>query len=86
MQRGRVRHRLGVRAAGWLAVASGLGWLLGLALQLQQPMLWPAMAHAGLVLVALAAGLAAWRLQPWLWPLALLLLALGSTGWRYSVS
>ncbi len=82
VQRGRVRHRLGVRAAGWLAVASGLGWLLGLALQLQQPVLWPAMAHAGLVLAALAAGLAAWRLQPWLWPLALLLLALGSTGWR----
>ena len=82
MQRDSARRRLGVRAAGWLAVASGLGWLLGLALQTQQAVLWPASAHAGLMAAALVAGLAAWRLQPWLWPLALLLLALGSTGWR----
>jgi competence protein ComEC len=76
-----------LRAAGWLAVAAGSGWLLGLALQLRQPALWPLAVSQGLVAAGVLLALAAWRIRhwrwgAWLWPLALAALALGSTGWR----
>lgn len=73
---------IGLRGTGWLAVASGLGWLLGLALQMHQPALWPLMVYQALVVASLLGGLAAMRWRAWLWPVVLALLALGSTGWR----
>ncbi len=79
------QNGVGLRGAGWLAVAAALGWLLGLAVQLQQAWLWPLAAYqallaAGVLLVWMAA-----RWRAWLWPLALAALALGSTGWRADV-
>ena len=78
--------------------AAGLGWVAGIALQLQQRELWPiavyqALAVAGLPLVPLLMLQAWWprsrraeqgggRLPPGLCLLAAAALALGSTGWR----
>ena len=39
---------------GWMLA----GWVAGAALQLQQAALWPAVSYAGLMLTAVAAGLA----------------------------
>jgi competence protein ComEC len=75
----------GLRGAGWLAVADGLGWLLGLALQLQQATLWPLAVYQVLVAAGALLVLAAVRWQAWLWPVALAALAMGSTGWRADV-
>ena len=75
---------------GWRIAAGGGAWLAGMALQLQQPWLWP-LAHyslmvaGALLLIALAIGgrrHAALRVAL---PLGLALLAFGTTGWRASL-
>lgn len=64
-----------------------LGWLAGVALQLQQPALWPGGRVAGLATLALLLAIPAWRWRR-RWPAALLLaascVALGfaATAWR----
>lgn len=75
-----------VRRSGWRWAALGLGWLLGLALQLQQAALWPLPAVLAVSMAAVLALLAALRLPGlrrswWLVP-AVALLAFGSTAWR----
>ena len=76
----------------WWAVLWALAWLLGLALQLQQPVLWP-LAHygalaavAGLVLLGALAWARGGGLRPALPGLlgaaAMAALAFTSTGWR----
>ncbi len=72
----------GLRGTGWLAMAAGLGWLLGLALQLQQSVLWPLVAYQALAAAGALLVWAAVRWRAWLWPLALAALACGCTGWR----
>ncbi|SEU10594.1 DNA internalization-related competence protein ComEC/Rec2 [Variovorax sp. OV084] len=77
----------GAVGAGWGFAALG-GSLLGAALQLQQAVLWPAWAYAGLLFVAVA-GLC-WRRMPGrgLMLIALLCGAMagaGLTGWRAAV-
>ena len=74
---------------GWWAALWALAWLLGLALQLQQPVLWPAAGYGGLASLALLLVLACMRGQSWgrllpgvLLALALSCLAFASTGWR----
>jgi competence protein ComEC len=72
---------------GWRIAAGGGAWLAGMALQLQQPWLWPAghymlVVAGALLLIALGVG---GRRHGWArlaWPVALALLAFGSTGWR----
>lgn len=79
---------------GWRIAAGGGAWLAGMALQLQQPWLWPQahyglMAAGALLLIALAIGgrrHASARIAGLpLLLLGLALLAFGSTGWRASV-
>lgn len=81
--------RTGLSPGGRLALAAA-AWLLGMAWQLQLPALWPMAVHQALVagggavllvgLVWRGARQAVWRGA---WPaVALLMLALGSTGWR----
>ncbi len=88
-----IRQRWGARRSGWLLVAVGLAWLLGLLLQLQQPWLWPwpaypaLMGAAALLLLVMRSGLSR-RAERWaLWRVAagltaVLALGFGSTGWR----
>ena len=84
-----IRQRWGGGRSGWLLVALGMAWLLGLWLQLQQPWLWRWPAYpvllgvAALLLLALACMPARWMfgraLAGWV---AVLALSFGSTGWR----
>ncbi len=72
-----------------IAVAA-LSWLLGVALQMQQPRLWPTAHYLGALLLALASLVLSW----WSWrrggrrgalaglALALLLAGFAGTGWR----
>ena len=79
---------------GWTAFAAMAGLIAGVALQLQQPVLWSEPVYAALVTAALACGLA-WRIRWRLRPVgrrglaALLLIGLafgaGFTGWRAAV-
>ena len=75
---------------GWRIAAGGGAWLAGMALQLQQPWLWP-QAHYSLIvagallLIALAIGGRRHGLTQVALPLGLALLAFGSTGWRASL-
>lgn len=70
--------------------AALLGWVLGAALQLQQPVLWPLWAYGVLVLAGGLLCLALWRRKsvhhalahPAAWLVALALLAFASTGLR----
>jgi len=67
--------------------AAALAWLLGIALQLQQSALWPDAAYLGLLALACAAGLAAWRggtgrVATLALCAALALAAFAGTGWR----
>jgi len=82
-------------SAGSGLAAAALGWLGGLAVQLQQPALWPAAVHAALLaagLLVLGSVALAWARRPTgPLPPALVLalgaaaLAAGSTGWRAEV-
>jgi competence protein ComEC len=69
-----------LRDTGVRLAAAVLAWLAGIALQLQQPALWPMAHYLGLLVLALLLGLA-WRRLPCLL-LALALLGFASTGWR----
>ena len=69
-----------LRDTGLRLAAAGLAWLAGVALQLQQPVLWPTPHYLLLLAAALLLGLA-WRRLPCLL-LALALLGFASTGWR----
>jgi competence protein ComEC len=69
-----------LRDTGVRLAAAGLAWLAGIALQLQQPALWPTVVYLLLLALALVLGLA-WRRLPCLL-LALALLGFASTGWR----
>ena len=66
---------------------AGLAWLLGLALQLQQPQLWPGTAYVGCALAAMLTLLALQGLQPhmhaaWPWVLrSATRLAWAALGW-----
>ncbi|HSN34591.1 MAG TPA: ComEC/Rec2 family competence protein, partial [Ideonella sp.] len=65
-----------------------LAWLAGVALQLQQPELWPLPAYRGLVVAAALASVLAWRRRRgWLVPAACAAaaLGLGASGWQASV-
>jgi competence protein ComEC len=86
-----MRQQADARRSGWLLVAAGLAWLLGLWLQLQQAQLWPLSAHLALVaagalgLLAVAGRAAlrrAWWLRPAVLALAVVALAFASTAWR----
>ena len=71
---------------GWLIASAALAWPLGLAVQLQQPALWPTagyavMLAAALAALALAIARPAWRRAAWLVP-AIATLAFASTGLR----
>ena len=67
-------------------LAAGLGWVLGVALQLQQSVLWPFAAYAAALGLGLALLLVAWRalrVPAWpLWLMAGLLIGAGLTGAR----
>ena len=71
---------------GWRLALVSMAWLLGVAWQLQQPVLWPVLAYRALVAVGLMLLLVAlwWRrARHWAWlVVAAGVLALGSTGWR----
>lgn len=72
----------GVRIA-----ACVLAWLLGTAAQMQQTALWPDAAYLGLLALASAIGLVAWRggsahMAALVLCLALALAAFAATGWR----
>ncbi len=86
-----IRQQRNARRSGWLLVAAGLAWLLGLWLQLQQAQLWPLSAQLGLaaagalglVVAARCAALRhAWWLRPAVLALAVGALAFASTAWR----
>lgn len=70
--------------------AFGLAWLAGIAVQLQQPRLWPLAWYAGATLAALLLLALGWRAVRAPWPRAALFataafgLALGSAGWHAS--
>jgi len=72
-----------------LLLAAGLGWLLGVALQLQQGALWHLGVYAAVLALVPALLLVAWRVPCWRgWPLWLavgLLLGAGLTGSRAAV-
>ena len=79
------RHALRWRGHAWAAAL--LGWVLGTALQVQQPVLWAAGVYIGVTVFAFALTLLAWRARPGAaralgWLLAAALAALGTTGWR----
>ena len=81
-----MRNRHGPAAGRWITPALA-GAVLGPALQLQQPALWPAAAYAGLgVLGLLVLAAAAWRRRDRggsaLALLAVALLAFAACGWR----
>jgi competence protein ComEC len=69
-----------------LLLATGLGWVLGVALQLQQEALWPIGIYAAALALAVALLLVAWRVPRWRgWPLWFavgLLVGAGLTGSR----
>jgi competence protein ComEC len=69
-----------LRNTGVRLAAAALAWLAGIALQLQQPALWPTVVYLLLLALALVLGLA-WRRLPCLL-LALALLGFAGTGWR----
>lgn len=78
----------GDEARGLGVFAAMAGSVLGAALQMQQAVLWPGVAYAGLVLAGLAGWLGFRRLRLAPWPAALLLGALlgaGAAGWRASL-
>jgi len=70
-------------------LAAGLGWVLGVALQLQQGALWPLAVYAASMAVVAALLLIAWRVPRWrgwpLWLVAGLLMGAGLTGSRAAV-
>lgn len=70
-----------MRLAPLLLAATALAWVLGVAVQMHQPLLWPGWIYALGTAAALALLLP--RRQA-LWPLAAVLLAFASTGWRAS--
>ena len=79
------RHALRWRGHAWAAAL--LGWVLGTALQVQQPALWAAGVYIGVTVLAFALTLLAWRARPGAaralgWLLAAALAAFGTTGWR----
>ena len=79
------RHALRWRGHAWAAAL--LGWVLGTALQVQQPVLWAAGVYIGVTVFAFALTLLAWRARPGAaralgWLLAAALAAFGTTGWR----
>jgi competence protein ComEC len=80
--------------AGAIGLAAWLGWVAGVALQLQQVTLWPARSYGATVLLGLLAGWLVWRRVPRKWPavtwwglvcLAGFCLAWGQTGLRAAV-
>jgi len=79
-------QRAALRRSGWRLMAVGLGWLTGLALQLQQPALWPLPWVQGSTAAGALGLLLALRWPPAQRLPALLLasaaLAFGSTAWR----
>ncbi len=81
--------RAGRGHAGWRLASAALAWLLGLALQLQQPALWPLAFYVSGSLVAAGLLLAALGLPPLrhgaLLALVVAALAFCSTGWRADV-
>jgi len=70
-------------------LAVGLGWVLGVAWQLQARALWPLEVYAALLVLAAALWLVAWRAPRWrgwpLWLVAGLLVGAGLTGGRAAV-
>jgi competence protein ComEC len=70
-------------------LAACLGWVLGVALQLQQSALWPLAAYGGALAMGMALALVAWRAARWrgwpLWLVAGLLVGAGLTGSRAAV-
>ncbi len=77
---------------GWRIGLAGMAWLAGIAVQLQQPVLWPSPAYpaicgGGLLLALLAVRMgrrpaARSPAALGLWLAALFSIGLGSTGWR----
>lgn len=75
---------LSAHRAGTGLAASLLAWLGGIALQLQQPALWPVSWYVGLAIAGALLAAWGWRWQRGLLLLALLVLGFGWTGWRAS--
>jgi len=73
-----MKGRVEPGAGGWWLAG---GWLAGVAMQLQQPALWPLAVYTGLVAGAVLLGWFGRRIAP-LAAVALAALAFGSTGWR----
>ncbi len=75
---------MGGEAIGWRLAALLLAWLAGVALQLQERALMPAVAYAALAALALPAIAAAWRWRRLfvLAPLGVAVLAFGASGGR----
>ncbi|MCA0175919.1 MAG: DNA internalization-related competence protein ComEC/Rec2 [Proteobacteria bacterium] len=71
-----------MRFAPLLLAATALAWVLGVAVQMHQPLLWAGWVYALWAAAALAMLLLR---RPMRWPLAALVLAFASTGWRASV-
>lgn len=69
-------------------LAAGLGWVLGVALQLQQHVLWPLVVYGSALAIGEGLVLMAWRPPRWrgwpLWLAAGLLTGVGLTGARAS--
>jgi competence protein ComEC len=79
-----------LRRRGYALTLALAGWVLGTALQLQQPHLWPRPVYAALGLAGLACALLGWRWRTGkigllAWLLAGAATALAATGWRASV-
>ena len=70
-------------------LAVGLGWVLGVAVQLQQPALWPLAAYGSALAAGVALALLAWLAPRWrgwpLWLAAGLLVGAGLTGSRAAI-
>ena len=71
-------------AGAWWRAAAALAWVAGVALQLQQPALWPGDSYPLIAAAALSLVLAAWRIR-WLVAARMLLgVALIAAGFAYA--
>ena len=71
-------------AGAWWRAAAALAWVGGVALQLQQPALWPGESYRLIVAAALAAWLVAWRLRSRIFARVLVGAALAAAGFAYA--
>ena len=71
-------------AGAWWRAAVALAWVAGVALQLQQPALWPGETYPLIAAAALGACLVAWRVRSHAATRLLLGLALAAAGFAYA--